>query len=109
ITHIQKYPIGQFQIPATITQSILSDWISTIADFPDIIAKEVENLSDQQLDTSYRDEGWTLRQVVHHCADSHMNAFCRFKLAVTESTPTIKPYLEDRWAELVDARIIPAA
>ena len=103
----QKYPIGQFEKPAVITQLILSEWIATIAAFPDNLCKEVENLSDQQLDTEYREEGWTVRQVIHHCADSHMNAFCRFKLAMTEDSPIIKPYFEERWAELADGKTIP--
>ena len=65
---------------------------------------EVGHLSDEQLNTPYRPEGWTIRQVVHHCADSHMNALIRFKLALTEDTPTVKPYLEDRWSELPDSK-----
>jgi hypothetical protein len=69
--------------------------------------KEVEHLSDRQLDTAYRTGGWTIRQVVHHCADSHMNSYIRFRLALTEEVPTIKPYREELWAELADARKMP--
>ena len=106
-TYKKKYPIGQFERPAVITPIILSEWIATISAFPENLSKEVENLSDQQLDTMYREEGWTVRQVVHHCADSHINAFCRFKVAMTEESPTIKPYFEDRWAELEDGKTVP--
>ncbi len=105
-TYNQKYPIGQFEKPAVITQIILSEWIATISAFPDNLSKEVENLSDKKLDTMYREEGWTVRQVVHHCADSHMNAFIRFKLAMTEYSPTIKPHFEERWAEPVDGKTV---
>lgn len=103
-TNHQKYPIGWFEKPVLITPIIWSTWISTISAFPDNLFQEVENLSDQQLNTMYREDGWTVRQVVHHCADSHMNAFIRFKLAMTEESPTIKPYFEDRWAELLDGK-----
>lgn len=100
----QKYPIGRFQKPAVITQTQIAEWIATISAFPETLFKEVVLLSDAQLDTPYREGGWTIRQVVHHCADSHMNAFCRFKLALTEHGPVIKPYFEDRWAELPDSK-----
>jgi len=103
----KRYPIGQFEKPLIISSNLISEWISIIAAFPESLGKEVRNLSDEQLDTPYRDGGWTLRQVVHHCADSHMNAFCRIKLALTEDSPTIKPYFEDRWAELADSKTIP--
>ena len=106
-TNQQRYPIGQFEKPAVITHIIMAEWIATISAFPNSLSKEVENLSDQQLDTSYREEGWTVRQVVHHCADSHMNAFIRFKLAMTEESPTIKPYFEDLWAEFADGKTVP--
>ena len=78
-----------------------------IENFPEKIKSETENLSDEQLDTPYRPEGWTIRQVVHHCADSHMNAFIRLKLALSENTPTIKPYAEALWAELPDTKNLP--
>ena len=102
-----KYPIGRYEQPAEITVPMLKEWIATIANFPEKLIKEVENLSPEQLDTPYRPEGWTLRQVVHHCADSHMNSLMRLKLALTEDQPTIKPYFEDRWAELLDSKTMP--
>lgn len=102
-----KYPIGKLVIPKNITLEIINNYIEVIENFPVIIISEVNNLSDEQLNTQYRPEGWTIRQVVHHCADSHMNAFIRFKLALTEETPTIKPYLENKWAELSDSKLIP--
>ena len=103
----KRYPIGQFEKPDIISQTLITEWISTIAAFTEDLGKQVEHLSDAQLDTPYRENGWTLRQVVHHCADSHMNAFCRIKLALTEDNPVIKPYFEDRWAELADSKSIP--
>lgn len=103
----QQYPIGKFEKPSTITSGILSEWISFLESFPSLLTQEVSHLSDQQLDTPYRDGGWTIRQVIHHCADSHMNAFCRIKLAITEDNPVIKPYYEDRWAELTDSKTLP--
>jgi uncharacterized damage-inducible protein DinB len=104
---ISKFPIGPFVSPDEITSLDLQRYISEISSFPQRIRKEVENLSDEQLDSSYREGGWTIRQVVNHCADSHMNSLIRFKLALTEDTPTIKPYFEDRWAELIDSKTIP--
>lgn len=98
----KKYPIGQFKYPKDLTHDLLSEWITTIATFSKNLNMQVQNLTDKQLDSSYRKNGWTLRQIVHHCADSHMNAFCRMKLALTEDEPTIKPYFEDRWAQLKD-------
>lgn len=102
-----KYPVGQYKKPNTFTKEILSAAISVIEDFPKKIKQETENLSDEQLDTPYRPEGWTVRQVVHHCADSHMNAFIRLKLALSEDTPTIKPYTEGLWAEMDDTKHFP--
>ncbi|MDP2059055.1 MAG: putative metal-dependent hydrolase [Flavobacteriaceae bacterium] len=102
-----KYPIGRYQKPIEITAGILKKNIQDIEDFPRKIRKEVQKLSDVQLDTPYRPAGWTIRQLVNHCADSHMNSLIRFKLALTESKPTIKPYFEDRWAELTDSKNIP--
>ncbi|NDK55155.1 YfiT family bacillithiol transferase [Pontibacter fetidus] len=102
-----KFPIGEFEKPETITENILTNWISVIALFPEKLTSEVNNLTDSQLDTPYRPGGWTVRQVVHHCADSHINSLTRFKLALTEDNPTIKPYFEDRWAELPDSKTLP--
>ncbi len=102
-----KYPIGNFKRPENISKEILNEWISVIAQFPDNLRREVSNLTDVQLDTNYRPGGWTIRQLVHHCADSHINSFIRFKLALTEENPTIKPYFEERWAELSDSKKYP--
>lgn len=102
-----KYPIGKFVKPLNITRDILKQWIADITSFPSRLDKEVSQLSDTQLDTPYRPEGWTLRQVVHHCADSHLNAFTRLKLTLTEDSPTVKPYYEERWAELIDSKTFP--
>lgn len=100
-----RYPVGQFQKPVTITTELISDWITVIASFPEKLVDIIRYFSDEKLDTPYREDGWTVRQVVHHCADSHMNAFGRFKLALTEDYPVIKPYKEDQWAELMDYRM----
>lgn len=104
-----KYPIGIYSKPQEITQELLSEYILAISTFPKTLKNEVHNLTDVQLDTPYRPGGWTIRQVVHHCADSHMNSLIRFKLALTEDNPTIKPYFEDRWAELADSKSMPIA
>ena len=102
-----KYPIGKYQAPQPITQEHLTSYIQDIESFPARLRKAVDHLSDEQLDTPYRDGGWTVRQVVHHSADSHMNGLIRMKLALTEEQPTIKPYLEARWAELPDTKSLP--
>ncbi|HAI77144.1 MAG TPA: putative metal-dependent hydrolase [Microscillaceae bacterium] len=98
-----QYPIGKFAKPAIITAAHLAQYRNTLETFPEALQKTVASLSDSQLDTPYRPDGWTIRQVVHHCADSHLNSFIRFKLALTEENPTIKPYFEDRWAVLADS------
>lgn len=103
----KRYPVGKFEKPDIITRDLISEWITIIAAFPENLTKVTENLSDKQLDTPYREGGWTLRQVIHHCADSHINALCRIKLAITEDSPMIKPYLEDKWAELTDSKTMP--
>jgi hypothetical protein len=102
-----KFPIGRFSATAQMTPEYLSSCVKILEDFPALLKAETDNLSEVQLDTPYRPEGWTVRQVVHHCADSHMNSFIRFKLALTEDNPTIKPYHEDQWAELADAKNLP--
>ncbi|GLR17442.1 YfiT family bacillithiol transferase [Portibacter lacus] len=99
-----KYPIGKDQ-NEEFTSENKDQAIATIAEFPSLMRKRCAELTEDQLDTPYRPEGWTLRQVVHHCADSHMNAYIRFKLALTEDTPTIKAYDEAAWAELPDAKL----
>jgi uncharacterized damage-inducible protein DinB len=99
-----RYPIGQFTCNDEITEEQRSEWIQEIEALPMTLNEAVRDLNNEQLDTPYREGGWTLRQVVHHVADSHMNSFIRFKLALTEEEPVIKPYFEDRWAELQDSR-----
>ncbi|MED1203982.1 YfiT family bacillithiol transferase [Heyndrickxia acidicola] len=98
----EKYPIGQFQFEGEITPSVREGWIKEIERLPLKLKEAVKDLSDVQLNTPYRNGGWTVWQVVHHVADSHMNAYIRFKLALTEDKPIIKPYEEARWAELAD-------
>jgi len=100
-----RYPIGKFDSSREVTPELRSEFIRTITDLPKVIAEAVAGLDDEQLDTEYRPEGWTVRQTVHHVADSHLNSYCRFKLAVTEEKPTIRPYYEDRWAELADSKL----
>ena len=102
-----RYPIGQFDWGQAITQATRRDDIAAIVAVPATVRAAVHGLSDAQLDTPYREGGWTPRQVVHHIADSHMNAYIRYKLALTEQIPTIKPYEESAWAEVIDARIAP--
>jgi hypothetical protein len=102
-----RFPIGPFQMPATVTPELRNSAINTIAETPAKMRAAVRGLSESQLDTPYRDGGWTVRQVVHHVPDSHMNAYVRLKLALTESSPTIKPYEEDKWARLEDSRSTP--
>jgi uncharacterized damage-inducible protein DinB len=104
-----KYPIGQFQKPEKITVKDLGIWIKDIQNLPNDLKKTVSKLSDAQLDTPYRPDGWTVRQVIHHLADSHINAYTRFKLAMTEENPSIKPYEEALWAELEDGKNAPIA
>ncbi|HEY4306842.1 MAG TPA: putative metal-dependent hydrolase [Gemmatimonadaceae bacterium] len=99
-----SYPIGRFQRPDTLSDVQRYDAIESIASMPQRFRTAIANLGEQQLDTPYRPDGWTVRQVVHHVPDSHMNALTRFKLALTEDNPTIKPYNEAAWAKLEDAR-----
>lgn len=97
-----RYPIGKFIAPEVYTTDYLAERIEEIAQFPTLLKNEVSQLTEEQLDTPYREGGWTIRQVIHHCADSHINCFIRIKWALTEDTPTIKYYYEDRWGELED-------
>ncbi|MFB3813435.1 MAG: YfiT family bacillithiol transferase [Terriglobales bacterium] len=103
-----RYPIGKFEYKGVASAGERNMWIGDIADAPRDLRKAVEGLTAEQLDTPYRDGGWTVRQVVHHLPDSHLNAYVRLRLALTEDDPTIKPYEESRWAELQDARTAPA-
>ena len=98
-----KYPIGKFSKPETISEKDIKNWITDIEQFPNRLNKLVPYLSASELNYRYRPEGWTIKQIVHHCADSHMNSFMRFKLCLTEELPTIKTYQEAKWAELPDA------
>src|SRR5690242_8276198 len=104
-----RYPIGKFEMPATVTPALRQEAIHKIADTPARIRAAVAGLRQSQLDTPYRDGGWTVRQVVHHVPDSHLNAYVRLKLALTEDKPTIKPYAEDKWAQLADTASTPIA
>ncbi|MDB5014610.1 MAG: metal-dependent hydrolase [Daejeonella sp.] len=99
-----KYPIGKFTPPTVITSAHISQWIGEIAELPGKVKSVAERLDEKQLNTSYRPGGWTIRQVIHHLPDSHMNAYVRFKWAITEESPVIKPYYEDRWAECDEAK-----
>jgi uncharacterized damage-inducible protein DinB len=101
----ERYPIGTFQFDDDVKEIVIRGWIEEIEQLPAILRSAVENLNDEQLDTPYRSGGWTIRQVVHHIADSHMNAYIRFKLALTENNPVIKPYEEGKWAELSDSKL----
>jgi len=102
-----RYPIGKFNWSGSSTAEERSRFIDEIAAVPQLMRSAAAGLNSSQLDTPYRDGGWTVRQVVHHLPDSHMNSYIRFKLALTEHEPTIKPYNEAVWAELTDARTAP--
>jgi hypothetical protein len=102
-----SYPIGRFQFPDAVTEDQRCRFIDDIEAAPAHLRAAVSGLSPEQLDTPYRPGGWTVRQVVHHVPDSHLNSYVRFRLALTEDQPTIKPYDEKRWAELADARTAP--
>ncbi len=102
-----RYPIGRFSPPAASLPGIRAAQIETLRQLSERLRAVTAGLSDAQLDTSYREGGWTVRQVVHHLADSHANALIRFKLALTEDWPTVKPYKEAAWAELADSRKLP--
>jgi len=104
-----KYPLGRFKRPGEINQSQVKEWIEEIETLPKKFRNTVENLPDAKLETSYREGGWTLRQITHHVPDSHLNSYIRFKLAMSENNPTIKPYDENVWAEHYDAKHAPIA
>ncbi|CAM4267939.1 hypothetical protein FHS16_001981 [Paenibacillus endophyticus] len=107
----EKYPIGQYSLIGKVTADQRRAWISQIEQLPKRLRESVAGLQGSELQTPYRTGGWSIIQVVHHIADSHMNSYIRFKLALTEETPTIRPYYEDRFAELpdsVDADIDPS-
>ena len=99
-----RYPIGKFSYTGPLTHEQKKECLENIEQTPARLRAAIRGLSDEQLDTPYREGGWTVRQVVHHVPDSHLNSYVRFKVALTEEGPTIKPYFEDRWAELPDSR-----
>ena len=102
-----KYPIGKFDFAAEVSDKQISKLVEQIEDFPDLLLKSIEGLSEDQLNCSYRLGGWRIRQVVHHIADTNMNAYVRIRLALTEDCPTINTFDEAQWAELDDARNMP--
>jgi hypothetical protein len=102
-----RYPIGTYVPPEQVTPELRLQAIDTIAEAPAKLRAAVQGLTEMQLDTPYREGGWTVRQVAHHVPDSHMNAYVRCRLALTEEEPTIKTYQEGRWAELIDAKSAP--
>lgn len=98
----ERFPVGEFHFTGELTNEVIEEWITEIESLPVNLWDAVSKLNDEQLNTPYRQGGWTIRQVVHHVADSHMNAFIRFKLALTENKPVIKTYEEALWAEHID-------
>src|SRR5271170_7090494 len=102
-----RYPVGKFQFPDSVSTEDLTRFIDQIADSPARMRAAIAGLEDTQLDTPYRPGGWTVRQLAHHVPDSHINSYVRFRLALTEDEPVIKPYEEKRWADLPDARAMP--
>ena len=102
-----RFPVGKYEPPTNVTPELRATAIEQIAGAPAKVRDALAGLNDAQLDTPYRDGGWTIRQVVHHIPDSHMNAYIRWRLALTETEPTIKPYAEAEWAMLEDAAHAP--
>jgi hypothetical protein len=101
-----RYPIGKYE-PKPYSSELKDEWLADIKFLPSAIENAISNLDEAQLQTPYRDGGWTVHQVVHHVADSHMNAYCRFKLGYTEDKPTIRPYDENLWAVTADVQHLP--
>lgn len=102
-----RYPIGRGELEVEITPERIEKWIKDLEEAPRLLRMAVEGLSEEQLDTPYRDEGWTPRQIVHHLCDSNINSYIRFKLAMTEDEPTIKTWDQTKWAEFVDGMSAP--
>lgn len=98
-----RFPIGPFEFPTSYSKAEVDNWIQDIKLFPQLVKESLEEATVEQLNWPYRPGGWKIKQVVHHCGDSHMNAWIRFKLTLTESSPAIRPYLEARWAETADS------
>ena len=101
-----RYPIGKYQ-PVNYSDEQRDEWIADIEFMPRMLEQAINNLDNAQFQTPYREGGWTVHQLVHHIADSHMNAFCRFKLGLTEDNPTIRPYQEDLWVRTEDVSALP--
>lgn len=101
-----RFPIGKYE-PQPFSEKLKREWINDIRFLPLTLENAILNLNEDQLETPYREGGWSVKQVVHHVADSHINAFCRFKLGLTENNPTIKPYEQSLWAELPDTKNLP--
>src|SRR5580765_6093091 len=101
-----RYPIGKYT-PQPFSSNLKEEWLNDIKFLPQLLENAIVNLDEAQLQTPYREGGWTVHQLVHHVADSHINAYCRFKLGMTEDNPTIKPYEEKLWAELDDVKDLP--
>lgn len=97
-----RYPIGSFQYDGEMDMEVVNKWVKEIEELPRMLQDAVKDLDDEQLDTPYRLDGWTIRQVIHHLADSHMNAYIRLKLALTEESPVVITYDETKWAEMAD-------
>jgi hypothetical protein len=106
VTSDPRYPIGKYQ-PEPYSEIRKKEWLGDIKYLPVLLENAVLNLDKAQLDTPYREWGWTIHQLVHHIADSHMNAYCRFRLGLTEESPTICPYDQQAWAELPDVKVLP--
>jgi len=99
-----KFPIGEYKSDKNPSQELLNVWINDIELFPKRVSELINDISTESLNWKYRPKGWKIKQVIHHCADSHMNSLIRFKLSLTEDSPIIRPYYEDRWAKLIDSK-----
>lgn len=106
-THNLRYPVGKYEAPKQITAADRAEWLRELEELPGHLKRAVAGLDEPQLDTPYRPGGWTVRQVVHHLADSHLNSYSRFRFALTEDAPAVKSYDEAVWAELADAKTAP--
>lgn len=101
-----RFPIGKYE-PQPFSEKLKQDWLNDIKFLPLALETAILNLDESQLETPYREGGWTVKQLIHHVADSHLNAYCRFKLGLTEDNPNIRPYDQARWAELKDSQNLP--
>jgi hypothetical protein len=101
-----RYPIGKYE-PQAFSEAQKESWLADIKFLPQLLESTIQNLDEAQLNTPYRDGGWKVTQLIHHVADSHLNAYCRFKLGLTENNPTIRTYEEKLWAELADVEAVP--